>query len=250
MNISNYPLIGISGSLLTIETGALKGRERAFVGQDYIQAISHAGGIPIILPVIQESQAIAKYVEMIDGLILSGGYDVDPHFYNQEPHALLQCCYPDRDCYEIELVRLAALAEKPILGICRGIQLLNIAFGGSLYQDLSQHSESPLQHNQMSRVDYPIHKVQIKKGTVLHQIVKQATIRTNSLHHQSVHLPAPGFTINAVSSDGIIEGIEKMDESFILGVQWHPELMCIRDPLMRELFRSFVNAAAIKEKGV
>jgi putative glutamine amidotransferase len=247
MNLSKSPIIGISGSLFTIDAGTLKGRERVFVGQDYVQSVCLAGGVPVILPIVSDEALILQQVEMIDGLILSGGYDVHPCFFGEEPHTLLEACYPDRDAHEIQLVRLAYQLKKPILGICRGIQLINVAFGGTLFQDLSLYSSNTLQHNQKARVDYAIHKVKLEEGTKLHQLFNQTCIYTNSMHHQSIQTVAPGFTINALAYDGIIEGIEKMDDSFILGVQWHPELMIEKDPQMLALFRTLILASSKNE---
>lgn len=243
INHTTSPIIGISASLLTIETGVLKGRERAFVGQDYAAAIAKAGGTPIVLPIVESVELIAKQVDLIDGLLLSGGYDIHPHFFGEEPHALLEMSYPDRDLYEISLVQSAYRIKKPIFGICRGLQLINVAFGGTLHQDLASSSKETLQHHQKARADYPTHTIDIAEGTWLRKIANQPSIRTNSLHHQSISAMAPGFTISAKTRDGVIEGIEKMDPSFVLGVQWHPELMYERDPLMFELFRTFIQAS-------
>lgn len=235
--------IGISASLLTIDAGVLKGRERAFVGQDYVHAVARAGGVPVILPVINTDEIIAQQLKAVDGLILSGGFDVHPHFYGEEPHALLDVCYPDRDAFEIKLAQTASKMNIPILGICRGLQLLNVAFGGTLHQDIALHSNEVLQHHQKARPDMPAHTVNLELGTVLHHIFQQTSIRTNSLHHQSINKLAPGFTVSAKSQDGVIEGIESMEHSFILGVQWHPELMVEKDPLMQGLFQAFVQIA-------
>lgn len=237
------PIIGISANLMTIETGVLRGRERASVGQDYVSAIAKAGGTPIVLPIVESDALIAQQLDLIDGLLLSGGYDIHPHFFGEEPHALLDMCYPDRDFHEITLAQSAHRLKKPIFGICRGLQLINVAFGGTLHQDLTSSGKETLQHHQKARVDYATHTVDLAEGTWLRKIANQASIRTNSLHHQSIHVIAPGFTVNGRSKDGIIEGIEKMEQSFILGVQWHPELMYERDPLMFELFRAFIQAA-------
>ncbi len=219
MGSSLLPVIGISGSLLTIESGALRGRERAFVGQDYIQAISRAGGIPIILPIVNEEESIIKHLGLIDGLILSGGYDVHPHYFGEEPHALLDACYPDRDEYEIKLARLTRQSRKPILGICRGLQLMNVAFGGSLYQDLTLYSSNTLQHNQKVRIDHAIHTVAIKEGTFLRKLINLPSLSQTVCIINPFNPWLRDLTINAIAEDGIIEGIEKMDESFILGIQ-------------------------------
>jgi len=239
---SKFPIIGISASICTIDTGSLLGRERVFIGQDYIKAIIQAGGIPIVLPLIESEDSICRQVDLIDGLMLSGGYDVDPHFYGEEPHHLLEATYRERDLCETVLVRAAAQKKIPILGICRGLQLINVAFGGSLYQDLTCIDKDLLQHRQKTNLHEGAHTVDLEKGTILEKIYNQESIRTNSLHHQSIKKLAEGFKINAKSRDGIIEGIEKMDQSFILGLQWHPELMFDADAQTRTLFRAFIDA--------
>lgn len=243
---SKLPIIGLSASICTIDTGSLIGRERVFVGQDYIKAIVQAGGIPIVLPIIESEESIFKQIDLIDGLMLSGGYDIDPHLFGEEPHHLLEATYRERDLCEMALVRAAAQKKIPVLGICRGLQLINVTFGGSLYQDLTASNKDLFQHRQKTNIHQGTHTVDLEKGTMLEKIYNQKSIRTNSLHHQSVKNLADGFIINARSRDGIIEGIEKMDQSFILGLQWHPELMFEVDAETRALFRAFIDACRIR----
>jgi putative glutamine amidotransferase len=242
MKTMHLPVIGISASLLTIEKGCLLGRERSFVGHDYIRAVQQSGGVPLVLPIISDESVILQQLELIDGLLLSGGYDVQPVFYGEEPLPLLEEICPQRDVYEMALIKGAHQAGKPILGVCRGLQLLNVAFGGTLYQDLSQHSVSVLQHSQKAKVEVATHTVDIMDSTLLRDVFNQSNLRTNSFHHQAVKQLAPGFRANAKASDGIIEGIEKED-AFVLGVQWHPELMFEQHPCMLRLFQAFVEAA-------
>jgi putative glutamine amidotransferase len=237
------PIIGISTSLLMIDNGCFRGRERIIVGQDYVRSILFAGGTPIVLPILSDQEQIEQQIELIDGLLLSGGCDVHPHFYKEEPHPLLQDLCPERDLHEIQLVQLAHQSRKPILGICRGAQLLNVAFGGTLYQDVSLHSNQVYQHIQQAQVHVAAHEIKILEHSILKKTMEVSHTTINSFHHQSVKKVAPGFRINAVAGDGIIEGIEKEDSSFIIGVQWHPELMADKQEETRKLFEGLVKAS-------
>lgn len=237
------PFIGISSSLSTIETGNFLGRERAFVGYDYVEGIVKAGGIPFILPVVENIELAASQMSMMDGLILSGGYDVRPQFYGEEPEKGLEAVNEMRDLHEMQLARLAYQSGKPIFGICRGLQLLNVVFGGTLYQDINFSIPQALQHTQKTKPHVGTHQIDIVNQTLLHQVFEQEQILTNSYHHQAIKMLAPSFIVNARSKDGIIEGIEKTDRPFILAVQWHPELMYAHSEPMFKLFQAFVKAA-------
>jgi len=242
MKNSCSPIIGLSASMLTIDTGRLLGRERVFVGQDYVKAIVMAGGVPIILPIVESQEQALRQLELVDGLILSGGYDVDPHLFGEEPHHLLEATYLQRDLYEMALLQKAYQKNLPVLGICRGIQLINVAFGGSLYQDLSDYEQPILQHCQKNNLHQGTHTVEIAEETILKRVFKQNSIRTNSLHHQAIKELAKGFTVSARSRDGMIEAIEKNDYSFMVGLQWHPELMVDTDEPTLALFETFITA--------
>lgn len=236
----NKPLIGITGSLLKIESGAFFGLQRSFIGHDYVLAILEAGGVPLILPVIEDNEAILRYSQLLDGLILSGGVDVHTQLYHQEPQKNLGPVIIERDLFEIKLFKEFYRLKKPVFGICRGIQLMNVAFGGSLHQDIASTIPEALQHNQYASPHTPTHTVDLIGESFLRSTFQSSSILTNSYHHQSIATLAPGFRITAISKDGVVEGIESEEDFFCLGVQWHPELMISTSPQMRELFCRFV----------
>ncbi len=235
------PRIGITTNLFLTEGGILAGTRRQYVSDAYIQAVLCAGGIPILLPVIADQEAIAEQAAMIDGLLLSGGGDVQPQLFAEEPVAQLGTVFPERDAQELELVKLAMTSAKPILGICRGCQLLNIALGGNIYQHLSP-DEAYVQHDQRSPGHYAGHTVLLANGSKLAGLWGD-TIMTNSFHHQAVKAPAPECRISARTKDGVVEAIEHETATFVVGVQWHPELMFDKHPAMLAVFTEFVNAA-------
>lgn len=212
---------------------------RAGVYNNYCQSVQLAGGIPIILPPLSDESAIAKQLELIDVLILSGGCDISPAVYGEEPSPLLGSLNSERDSYELMLVKMAHAQQIPIFGICRGLQLINVAFGGTLYQDLSQRQGSWTGHKQQVKADEPVHNIKIADSSMLYAIVGKNNLESNSFHHQGIKQLAPEFTANAWSEDGLIEGIEKHGPAPILGVQWHPEMMAHQVPSMLNIFAYF-----------
>lgn len=235
------PVIGITANVSIPEAGILPETEKLSVNNDYIKAISLAGGLPIILPVATSDDQILHQADVVDGIILAGGYDIDPMLYGEEPDTGLGYICPERDLYEIKLTHAVYAADKSILGICRGIQVLNVAFGGTLYQDLPSLA-GPVSHMQKASPGVPFHTITMASDSQLYGIFGSSA-RTNSFHHQSVKEAAPGFRITAWAKDGVIEGIENKNERFVLGVQWHPEKM-IAYPAMRLLFKRFVAVSA------
>ncbi|QTD41189.1 gamma-glutamyl-gamma-aminobutyrate hydrolase family protein [Sporosarcina sp. Te-1] len=215
--------------------------QKQVVQEAYIDAILHAGGIPLLIPAGVEKDA-KQIEEVLDGLVLSGGDDVDPYFFEEEPCIALGKVTPERDAMEIALTRQFLNADKPILGICRGMQLLNIVCGGTIYQDLDTQYENPLlQHKQKAAKSHGSHAVTLAPASVLHRIAGRDVIRVNSFHHQAVRDIASPFFVTGQTSDGVIEAMESTKHRFVVGVQWHPEeLSEAGDPISQKLFDLFV----------
>jgi putative glutamine amidotransferase len=211
---------------------------------DYIASVEEAGARVRVLEVSDSSR---KLVGEIDGLLLTGGGDVDPVFYREPRHSSCEDAEPGRDEFEIDLVRRAIDADLPVLAICRGAQVLNVAAGGTLIQDIPSAVSSTLPHQIRQPRDAVAHEVQIASGSRLEQALgpvvgASQTCRVNSRHHQSVAQLGDGLVSSAVAPDGVIEAIEKPEASFCVGVQWHPENFC-RTGEFSPLFRAFVEAA-------
>lgn len=204
----------------------------------YIESLARAGAGMRWVELSDLEQAVQDALTC-DGLLLPGGGDMDPKFYGQE--RIPACGEPNllRDAAEPLLLRAFLAADKPVLGICRGIQVMNAVLGGDLYQDIKPFEHLP--HNDHWA---KVHTVTVRRGTLLSRILGQDTVLVNSQHHQAVDRVAPGFTLAALSEDGIVEAIEKPDARFCLGVQWHPEWLSDADPAMQGLFDAFVNACS------
>jgi putative glutamine amidotransferase len=211
----------------------------------YTDAIIHAGGLPVLIPLGIPVDALRQIYERVDGVLLSGGVDVNPQRYGAEPHPLTQ--EPDdlRDEAEITLANWASAEDRPVLGICRGHQVLNVALGGTLIQDVPSLMDTPITHdvdNSRPGGNY-VHTVQINPASRLVAIFDKTTLTVNSMHHQSLRQPGPGVHITAHSPDGVIEATEVPSKQFVLSVQWHPEEMFAEDADMQRLFKAFVDAA-------
>lgn len=238
--------IGISGNILIDEGGMFPGYKRSYVNDDYVKSVISAGGIPLILPLNTDEEIIKAQLSMIDGLILSGGYDVNPLLFGEEPHRLLGMTMNERDTFDALLIKHALDMQLPILGVCRGCQILTAACGGTLYQDCSLSEGSYIKHSQGHTPAAPSHTVTIAKDSELYSIFGEQTI-VNSFHHMSIKDVAPGFKITAVAKDGIIEAIEKIDGSFALATQWHPEMMAASNDDMLKLFKLLISKCKNKE---
>ena len=231
------PIIGLTGNFRDGDCTLAEG---------YYQSVLKAGGTPFILPPFEETDALIQALESIDGLLLTGGADINPLYLNEEPIKELHGINPRRDYQELMLTKLAADRQIPILGICRGIQTLMAALGGTLYQDIhSQMEGTRIKHDQDLDRSYASHTVTIEKDTLLHRLFQTDTLAVNSFHHQAVKEVAPGFQVCAYSSDGVIEAVESTAYKSILGVQWHPECFILRgDECMMPLFQWLTNEAA------
>ncbi len=186
----------------------------------YAKGVLEAGGLPVFLPVLQGTQSLQ--LETLDGVLFSGGVDVDPEYFGQDHEAGLGEIDPARDEFELELYSLARAAKKPILGVCRGFQLINVAEGGTLYQHLPNVAGIWADHAQTAAPPAYGHRARLAAGSQLEQAYGSESVRVNSFHHQGVKDPAPGLTVNAWSPDGLVEGLEA---DGLLAVQWHPEMM-------------------------
>ena len=238
------PVIGITTNLAAAENTVMTGLFRAFVGADYIQSVVRAGGIPLLLPPVMDPALAYDQLAAVDGLILSGGADINPLLFGEEPIEQLGTVDDCRDRFELELARLAAELKKPVLGICRGVQVLNVAYGGTLFQDLGQIEGGCIKHSQSTTYrDSVTHTVTVEPGSALADILGAETVPVNSFHHQSLKAVAPGLYVAARSQDGVIEAVESRGEHFVLGIQWHPELLTEKYPAMLALFEALVKVA-------
>lgn len=235
------PVIGITGAYVKHNTFM----EGVYVHHDYHKSVASNGGLPIILPYTNPELAI-EMIQLCDGIILSGGEDIDPRFYGQDSQLNLGVTIPERDEVEIALVEYALEHQIPLLAICRGIQILNVALGGTLIQDIPSQVEKPLQHVQKPDRARDTHWVTVDRDSKLFRILGEEKVRVNSLHHQALDYVANDLRVVAQASDGIIEAVEHTGApSFVIGVQWHPESLASSDPLMKKLFSEFIESTKV-----
>jgi putative glutamine amidotransferase len=238
------PLIGITADLATPQSlGLDRQRESTFfLPQRYCRAVESAGGTAIILPMTASSLALRQYLEKLDGLLLSGGnFDIHPSYYGEKPLKALGEIKQERTEFELDLTSRALRQDRPLLGICGGAQAINVALGGSLYQDIATQLPHAGEHQQGTKKEIGGHYVNIHRGTRLRQIVKRDALEVNTTHHQAVKKVGSGLVVNATADDGLIEGIESSRHSFVLGIQWHPEVLSRLRPDQRLIFAAFVS---------
>lgn len=233
------PVIGLTHSIQQDE-------KRLTMPMSYSNVIREAGGIPILLPITRDEEVIAAYAQLVDGILFSGGEDVDPSYFGEDQLWSCGDVMPLRDEFELKLCRFLVENHptKPVLGICRGEQVLNVAMGGTLYQDLKTQRPDCIAHQQHQIAPYTSHKVYLEANSYLQNIYGSANIATNTFHHQAVKDIAPGLVVTARASDGVIEGIENPNHPYFIGVQWHPERLVEREEnaVHQQLFKSFVEA--------
>lgn len=215
-------------------------RVDAVTGLNYSEAVAQLGGLPLLLGNLEPELAEA-YLEDADGVLLTGGVDVDPDFYGAEPHPLLGLVDLPRDRFELALFGAARAKGVPVLGVCRGHQLINVALGGTLHQHLPALAGN-VQHEQLEIGGTPSHGVALELGSALALAFGAAQVRTNSYHHQAVDKPGRGLRVVGQSADGTVEALESSEGSFVLGVQWHPEMSFQAHPEQIAPFRAFMRA--------
>ncbi|HJQ28697.1 MAG TPA: gamma-glutamyl-gamma-aminobutyrate hydrolase family protein [Rubrobacter sp.] len=242
------PVIGITASPKVDEESVARRPLGYFarVDLDYIEGVTDAGGIPIVLPPAIGPQAAETLLDRVDGLLLSGGTDLDPGYYGERPVRELGPTIPERDAWEMTLLWLAIRRKMPIFGICRGMQILNVALGGALYQDLpSQHGADVPEHCREAPKCQPVHEAEVLRGSWLGGLTCGRSLGVNSYHHQGIKILGKGLRASAVSPDRVVEGIEwhDMSERWLLGVQWHPEGMRHTSSMHQNLFEAHVRAA-------
>jgi putative glutamine amidotransferase len=214
--------------------------------RSYVKAVAAAGGIPLLIPLGLDSADLPYILQRVDGLVLPGGGDIDPMAYHGAYHERVHGIDGDRDRVEMNLAREAVRTGKPFLAICRGHQVLNVALGGTMWEDLASQRSGSIRHDYFGvgeRTDRP-HLVQVRKGSHLGLILNNEEVPVNSLHHQGLRDLAPELSVSALAPDGLIEGVEIEGHVFAVGVQWHPENLVNIDPAMRNLFVSLVEASA------
>jgi putative glutamine amidotransferase len=226
-------------------SGKWKGYEIYGQGRAYVRSVALAGGAPLLVPLELGEAAWRRIYRCLDGLLLPGGGDVNPSYYGEEPHPRLGQVDDALDQAELLLARWVLTDRLPLLAICRGIQLLNVAAGGTLYQDLPTQVPEALPHACNAPTyprEYRAHAVNAEPGSRVARALGATACMANSRHHQAVKDVAPGFAVTARAPDGVIEAIERVDVPFIVGVQWHPESLMVADPQMLALFEAFVAA--------
>jgi putative glutamine amidotransferase len=208
----------------------------------YMNGIINAGGIPIILPLTDDAEIITRIAERFDGFLFTGGQDVNPKLYGEEPIKKCGNSCNIRDNMEAKLFDEAVIKlDKPVIGICRGIQFINAHLGGTLYQDLPLEHGTAVNHHQSPPYDVPVHTVNVLPDTFLAEIIGEGTVKVNSYHHQAVKSLAGSLKTAAISEDGLIEAVVMPNRRFMVAVQWHPELS-LDNPENKKLFKAFVNA--------
>jgi putative glutamine amidotransferase len=239
------PIIGIPCfAMVRADTG----RPIYASNQAYARAVAHAGGIPVLIPSLADLPDASAIAGWMDGLLLAGGSDLDPSLYGEAPVPESSASDPERDRLELALVRLALDQDLPIFGVCRGLQVLNVARGGSLYQHVPAERPSNIDHEQAGQPKrtHIAHGISVEPGSRLASILGDELTVTgvNSFHHQAAKRLGEGLKVTAVAEDGIIEAVEMADSPFVLAVQYHPEELVVSDSGSRRLFSAFVQASA------
>ena len=243
------PVIGVPG--YWHESEAILGRHATAVPDSYLRALLKIDALPLIIPVVRSADVLAQLFQKIDGLLLIGGPDLDPMHYHQSAHAGLRKVTPARDRIELQVARWALQEGLPIMAICRGVQVLNVAVGGTLWQDIALQLPDAAKHDYHPDFpeDYLAHPIKPLPGSRLAEIIGDEDILVNSLHHQAIDQLGQGLRPVAYSPDGIIEAVEGVGAGWTVGVQWHPEWLVENDPRMAALFKTFGDVCLQRVQG-
>lgn len=236
------PLIGVSGSMLRDSGGPYVDLWRSYVNEDYVRAVEEAGGIPVIIPFTENLDVAKETVSQLDGLLLSGGHDVYPLHYGEEPLQGIGDVWPERDQFDFALLEAAEEKEIPIFAICRGAQILNVYRGGTLYQDVKYDTNCTIKHSQNQTPALGTHTIHIDQNSKLSTIINSTEWITNSHHHQTIKKIGESLTVVAHTTDGTVEALEDQTRTWCIATQFHPEMMHKQDANAKKLFTSFVNA--------
>jgi len=248
--MSNRPVIGIPTQTLHAIEGISSALPPSWVmSQRYFHVASSAGGVPWMIPLLHDDlDTLRAIYDRIDGLMIPGGVDMNPATFGEAVRAECGQIDPARDVVELQLARWAVEDRKPILGLCRGLQVINVALGGTLFQDLGSQRPGAIKHDCFPSAeyarDYLAHDVAVADGSRLRAAFEQPAVPVNSMHHQGIKDLASGLVASAVAPDGLVEGIESVNGHFLVAVQWHPEVFESTDPHTRQLFSDFITASA------
>ena len=242
------PVIGIATQTLPGVPGE---RQPCWLmGRSYVEELRKVGGVPWVIPLIpHDEDTLTEIFSRLDGVFVTGGVDVDPASYGEPKSPLCGTTDPDRDAVELLLLKYAMERKLPVLAVCRGIQILNVLGGGTLYQDVSAMVPAALKHDYFPTPEQPsrkylAHDITVKSGSKLGRILGDGVVPVNSMHHQAIKDLAPGLAPTTFAPDGIIEGVEGTGEQYVIAVQWHPEELTDTQPGMKRLFTTFIDAAA------
>jgi putative glutamine amidotransferase len=247
--MTERPVIGVTTQTLHAIDGIPAALPESWVmNQRYIAAATSVGGLPWMVPLLEDDEPTLRGVyECLDGILLPGGVDMDPATFGEPRHPRLGSVDSARDHVELTLTRWAVEDRKPLLGLCRGIQVINVALGGTLYQDIADQVPAAIKHDYFPTAGFPrthlAHEVSVATGTRLGSVMERSTFLVNSMHHQGIKTLAPELVPAATAPDGLIEAVEASSDHFMVGVQWHPEVFELTDPHTHQLFLEFVAAA-------
>lgn len=243
------PVIGITTQTLHSIHGIPEGLPESWVmNQRYFRPVLALGGIPWMIPLLHDDLGTLREIyDRLDGVLIPGGVDMDPATYGEDVHPLCGSLDPARDAVELQLTRWAVADAKPVLGLCRGEQVINVAMGGTLYQDVGAQYDGAIMHEYYPTKGYSrdhlAHHVDVSAGTRLRDLLVEPTVPVNSMHHQAVKTLGAGLVASAYAPDGLVEAVEGTGPGFLVGVQWHPEMFEADGPSTRNLFREFIRAA-------